>query len=79
MDTIKWPWLIVHQPAGPGTALETMLAGEPGVQYQDFSLLIADTVRHVAKAFNVDEHDVMRLVEKELANPTTPLLGGKVS
>jgi hypothetical protein len=44
--------------------------GELG--YEGYGLLIADLVRHVAKAFTVREEDVWEWVDKERYNPTSP-------
>jgi len=41
--------------------------------YQQYGILIADIVRHVARAFKVDENDVWEWVEKERYKPTSPV------
>ena len=40
--------------------------------HEGYGLIIADLVRHVARAFKVDEDDVWDWVEKERRHPTTP-------
>lgn len=44
-----------------------------GYNYQEFGLLICDLVRHVARAFKVDEDDVWEWVDKERERSTTEL------
>jgi hypothetical protein len=41
--------------------------------HQGYGLLICDLVRHVAKAFKVDEDDVWRWVDGERYHPTTEI------
>jgi len=41
--------------------------------HQDYGLLICDLVRHVARAFKVDEDDVWEWVDKERRRPTTEI------
>jgi hypothetical protein len=42
-------------------------------KYQDYGLLICDLVRHVAKAYKVNESKVWEWVDKERYNPTTEI------
>jgi hypothetical protein len=39
--------------------------------YDEYGLLVCDLVRHIARAFKVDEDDVWEYVDKERARPTT--------
>jgi len=39
--------------------------------HEHYGLLICDLVRHVARAFKVDEADVWEWIDKERRNPTT--------
>jgi len=41
--------------------------------YEQYALLICDLVRHVARAFEIEEDDVWQWVERERANPTSTL------
>src|SRR5437870_2041891 len=41
--------------------------------HETYGLLIADLVRHVARAFNVGEEDVWEWVDKERRHPTTAI------
>jgi len=41
--------------------------------HETYGLLIADLVRHVARAFKVGEEDVWEWVDKERGHPTTPI------
>lgn len=76
MTDITHPWIIVHQPEGIGGTMHTILVGPDEANYEQFSLAIADVIRHVAKGFEVDESDVLRWIHQELDNPTTELSGG---
>jgi hypothetical protein len=42
--------------------------------YKEYGILIADVVRHVANAFNVQEDDVWEWVEKERYHQTSPVV-----
>ena len=70
------PWIIMHQPGGPGTSMVTILG--QGESYKEFGLAIADVVGHVANSFNVTEADVMEWVNREMENRTTQITGSKV-
>lgn len=39
--------------------------------HQHYGLIVCDLVRHVARAFKVDEKEVWEWVDKERRNPTT--------
>lgn len=41
--------------------------------HETYGLLIADLVRHVARAFSVEEEDVWEWVDKERHHPTTKI------
>jgi len=41
--------------------------------YQQYGILIADIVRHVANAFKVHENDVWEWVDKERYHQTSPV------
>jgi hypothetical protein len=41
--------------------------------HETYGLLIADLVRHVARAFNVSEEAVWEWVDKERGHPTSPI------
>ena len=71
MTPIEKPWIIVHEM--PDRKMQTLLAGPPGASYEQFSLAIADIIRHVARAFNVDEADVLHWAEREIHSPTTDI------
>lgn len=42
-----------------------------------FGLLLADCIRHVARAFNVDEGEVYEYVKREMSMPSTKIEGGR--
>jgi hypothetical protein len=41
--------------------------------HREYGLLVCDLVRHVARAFKVEENDVWEWVDKERRNPTTKI------
>lgn len=67
------PWVIVHQPGGLGSPIETILGEPPNANHKQYGLLIADLIRHVAKAYDIDEANVFEWVQKEMDNPTSPI------
>lgn len=67
------PWIVVHQPGGEGSGMETILAGRPDSTHRSFGLVIADIIRHVAIAYAVDEADVLEWVHREIDSPTTDI------
>lgn len=75
---IENAWVIVHQPGGQGAPVQTVLGGRPGATLAEFSLIAADLIRHIARATGADEIDVLSLVSRELANPTTDISGSRV-
>jgi hypothetical protein len=48
---------------------------EKAKSHEHYGLLICDLVRHVARAFKVDEADVWKWVDKERNSPTTDVTG----
>lgn len=73
---INQPWIIVYQ-ADDGKMI-TGLHPPESADYEQYGLLIADVIRHVARMYDVDEFDVFRWVEKEIDKPTTKIEGGRV-
>ena len=53
-NMIEHPWVIVHQPKGLNGKMETILGSLEGHDHSHFGLVIADIIRHVAKAYDVD-------------------------
>lgn len=45
----------------------------PKDDYRTYGLLVCDLVRHLARAFKVDEDDVWEWVDKERNHPTTAI------
>ncbi len=74
---LKDPLLIVCEDKSSRKCVTTVTM-PPGSSYQTYGLLIADIIRHVARAFNVGEDEVIDWVNKELRHPTTPIEGGSV-
>lgn len=71
---ITKPWVIAHEPDGAGV-LEVILAGPPDADHRKFGIVIADIVGHVARAYGVEEREVMKWVKKELAKRSAVLTG----
>ena len=44
-----------------------------GYDHQQYGLLICDLVRHISRAFHVDENYGWEWVDKERSNPTTEI------
>lgn len=64
------PLLIVFR--GPDRTVQTRIHSSD-MDHRAYGLLIADLVRHVARAFKVDDEDVWEWVEKERDHPTTDI------
>jgi hypothetical protein len=62
------PWVVVFEQDGQ---VQTHLHTE-GRSYEQYGILIADLVRHVANAFNAREEDVWQWVDKERHHQTSP-------
>jgi hypothetical protein len=67
---IEKPWLLVFD--NDEGKVQTHLYPEART-FKQYGILIADIVRHVAKAFKVSEDDVWEWVEKERYRPTSPV------
>jgi hypothetical protein len=63
---IKQPLVIMFE-SGDGV---TCHIDPQGYDYRVYGLLICDLVRHVARAFRVDESDVWEWVDRERQDPT---------
>ena len=68
---IEKPWVIVFQDDEGN--MQTRLYPEEK-SYMQYGILVADIVRHVAKAFKVSEDSVWEWVEKERYRPTSPVI-----
>jgi hypothetical protein len=66
---IDSPLIIVFENDGQ---IQTHVYPE-AMDHRDYGALIAALVRHVAKAFNIPEHDVWESVDEERYHPTTPV------
>jgi hypothetical protein len=76
VNTIDKPWLVVHEKSDG--SVETIIPAPHGATYEMYGLLVADVIRHVARAFRVAETDVVEWINKEMDSPTTPISGGMV-
>ena len=66
---IDSPLIIVFEDDG---AVQTHI--HPGkLSYEEYGVLVADLVRHIARAFDVHEDHVWEWVDKERYKPTTPV------
>jgi hypothetical protein len=69
---VKQPYIIMFKSeSDDGGVITHIHRGD--LDYRGYSLLICDLVRHVARAFEVDEDDVWEWVMKERHKPTTKL------
>jgi len=67
--TIDSPLIVVFEHEG-----EVQTHIHPGkLSYEEYGVLIADLVRHIAKAFEVHENLVWEWVDKERHKPTSPI------
>lgn len=66
---IEKPLIIVFENDGN---VQTHLFPEER-SYEQYGILIADLVRHVANAFHVHESSVWEWVDKERSKPTSPV------
>ena len=69
-QNIEKPWIICHE-LEEGE-VETIVSGPENMDPRklvQFSLVICDIIRTVARGFNVDEEVVWNLIEKEHTNP----------
>ena len=62
------PWVVVFEQDGQ---VQTHLHIE-GRTYEQYGILIADLVRHVANAFKVREEEVWEWADKERSHQTSP-------
>lgn len=56
----------------------TLIQSPAGYNSGHYALIIADLVRHVARAFRVPEQEVWKIVDLERNRPTTDLHGTHV-
>lgn len=68
---IKQPYVVMFKPEGVDRIITHIYMGDPNVGVREFGTLAADLVRHVAKAFEVDEEDVWKVVDQERVYPTS--------
>ena len=68
---IQNPLAIIFE--APDGKVVTRIHVPEGYTYEHYGMIVCDFVRHVARAFNVDEQEVWEWVDKERANPTTSI------
>lgn len=66
---IERPLVMVYE--GDDAIMFRIHRTEKSHSHKQFGMLVCDLIRHVAKAFDVDEADVWSCVEQERDNPTT--------
>lgn len=49
--------------------------GDSSLDYKGFALIACDIIRHIARAFKVNENEVWSWVDKERYQPTTKITG----
>lgn len=69
MTLVEQPYVIMFKPRGEKNIITHIYKGD--IDHKGYGLLVCDLVRHVARAFDVDEDDVWEWVEKERRKPTT--------
>ena len=62
------PLVVMYQQDGK---LVCQIHPAKGLDHKHYGLVICDLVRHVARAFRVDEDEVWKWVDKERRHPTT--------
>ncbi|MBI3759754.1 MAG: hypothetical protein HY269_08385 [Deltaproteobacteria bacterium] len=71
---IKTPLVIMFEEEGTGNVLCHLHPSETCGDYQSYSLVVCDLVRHVAKCFDVKEEQVWKWIERERGKPTTEIV-----
>ena len=71
-DRFRPVMMVQKTPDGKFVTILNNLDGS--LDHRHFGSVICDSVRHIAKAFDVSEDDVWEWVEKERAHPTTEIL-----
>ena len=67
---IKNPLVIVFE---DGKKIVCRIHPSKGATHREYGMLICDLVRHVARAFQVEDEDVWEWVDKERRHPTTEI------
>lgn len=67
---IENPLVIMFEGSG-GEVICHIHPSKKANSHQHYGLIVCDLVRHVARAFKVDEKEVWEWVDKERRNPTT--------
>jgi hypothetical protein len=67
---IENPLVIIFEGSG-GEVICHIHPSKNAKSHQHYGLIVCDLVRHVARAFKVDEKEVWEWVDKERHNPTT--------
>jgi hypothetical protein len=70
---VERPLVIIYEDAD-GNVFR-IYPSEEVKSHKHYGILICDLVRHVAKAFDVEEDDVWEWVDKERRNPTATTVG----
>ncbi|TXH44455.1 MAG: hypothetical protein E6Q97_32505 [Desulfurellales bacterium] len=70
------PLIIVYRTESGGIACEIWPPeDDPDYGFELYGLIIADVIRHAARAFGVPEQSVFDWVKKEMKRPTTTFTG----
>jgi hypothetical protein len=73
---IEKPWIIANETLEG--KLQIALVGPEGAEVEDFAIVAADIIKHVARCFNRQEEEVLTLIRRELDEPTSGIAGGVV-
>lgn len=75
MPHIEKPWIIMHQVEDKVECVLLNPSDKPDpenlIGFEKYALLACDLIRHIARAFGVEEEDVWDWVERERYHPTT--------
>jgi hypothetical protein len=72
VQVIKNPVLILMD--NSDGMIKTVVIPRPTDTHMHFGMMIADSVRHIAKAFGVSDAEVWEWVDKERLSPTTDIV-----
>jgi hypothetical protein len=65
--------LVIMFEDGAGSIKCHIYPSQKGSSHREYGILVCDLVRHIARAFNVEEEDVWDYVDRERRRPTSPI------
>ena len=69
--TVHSPYIMMYSDGNDGVTCR--IHPPKGYTYEHYGLLVCDLVRHIARAFEVNEEAVWEWVGRERRNPTTEI------